>query len=105
MYDENYTTEPYETEEATQEASEQVEVSVQRISSSDSNGFKAVILDLIGDYEMVTKEYTYTGTNGYTTKQVTTEPDYAWMCSAAIFIIVLFCFLRILGGVICAKRN
>ena len=81
-----------------------VQTSITRVSASDSNGFKAIILNLIGDYEMVTKEYTYTSTNGYTTKQVTTESDYSWMISAGIFIIVVYCFLRILGGVICGRK-
>lgn len=81
-----------------------IQTSVTRVSSSDSNGFKAIILGLIGDYEMVTKEYTYTSNSGYTSKQVTTESDYSWMISAGIFIIVVYCFLRILGGVICGRK-
>lgn len=81
-----------------------VQTSITRVSASDSNGFKAIILNLIGDYEMVTKEYTYTSTNGYTSKQVSTESDYSWMFSAGIFIIVVYCFLRILGGVICGRK-
>lgn len=81
-----------------------IQTSITKVSASDSNGFKAVILGLIGDYEMVTKEYTYTSNNGYQTKQVTTESDFSWMISAAIFIIVVYCFLRILGGVICGRK-
>lgn len=78
--------------------------SIQTISADESSGFKAIILDLIGPYEMLTKEYTYTNpSNNYQSKQVTTEPDYSWMISAAIFIIVVYCFLRMLGGVICGR--
>lgn len=74
------------------------------ISANQANGFKAVVLGLFGDYEMITKEYTYTGTNGYTTKQVTTESDYPWMISAGIFSIVLYCLFRMVGGVLCGRK-
>lgn len=80
------------------------ETSIQTISSSDTTGFKSVVLELIGPYEMLTKEYTYTNpSSNYQSKQVTTEPDYSWMISAAIFIVVIYCFLRMLGGVLCGR--
>lgn len=81
-----------------------VDTDITRVSANNTNGFKSVVLALIGDYEMVTKEYTYTGNNGYTSKQVTTESDYAWMISAGIMLAVLYCFLRMLGGAIFGKR-
>lgn len=74
------------------------------ISASDATGFKAVILGLFGDYEMITKEYTYTSTQGYTSKQVTTESDYPWIISAAIFTVVLYCLFRMIGGVLCGRK-
>lgn len=73
------------------------------VTSADANGLKAVILDLIGDYEAVIVEYAYESSNGYTNYIREVQPDYAWLCSAAIFAIVLFCVLRIGGGLLCRK--
>lgn len=78
---------------------------ITRVTASDTNGFKAVILGLFGDYEMITKEYTYQNvSSGYSSKQVTTESDYPWMISAAIFTIVLYCLFRLIGGVLCGRK-
>lgn len=96
------------TSEVKDESLNIISVDVIRSSSpvtpNDVNGLKKILLQLIGDYEMVTAEYTYTSTNGYTSKQVTTEPDYAWMITAALFIIVLFCVFRMFGGIFNGKR-
>lgn len=81
-----------------------VDTHVMTVTPNDANGFKKVLLQLFGNYEMITKEYTYTGNNGYTSKQVTTESDYPWMISAAIFAIVLYSLFRLLGGVICGRK-
>lgn len=81
-----------------------VDTHVMTVTPNDANGFKKVLLQLFGNYEMITKEYTYTSNNGYTTKQVTTESDYPWMISAAIFAIVLYSLFRLLGGVLCGRK-
>ena len=74
------------------------------VQPGEVNGLKKIILQLIGDYDMVTNEYTYTSSNGYTSKQVTTEPDYAWMISAAVFALVLWSLFRFVGGIANGKR-
>ena len=75
-----------------------------KVSASQANGFKAVVLSLFGDYEMVTKDYTYQSYSGTVSHSITTEPDYAWMISAAIFTVVLYCLFRLLGGVLCGRK-
>lgn len=74
------------------------------VTPNDANGLKKILLQLIGDYEMVVNEYTYTSSQGYTNKQVTTEPDYAWISSCALFVIMIFCIFRLFGGLINGKR-
>lgn len=74
------------------------------ISASDTNGFKSVILALIGDYDVITKDYTYQAYSGSVSHSIEQQEDYPWMISAAIFIIVVYCFLRMLGGAIFGKR-
>lgn len=68
------------------------------VTPSDSSGLKAILLSLFGNYDPVVIEYAYTNTNGYVSYVREIEPDYAWMISAAIFAIVLYCFFRLLGG-------
>lgn len=74
------------------------------VGPDEATGLKKLLLQLIGDYDMVTAEYTYTSTSGYTNKQVTTEPDYAWMITAALFIMVLWSLFRFVGGLAVGKR-
>lgn len=94
------------TEPATTEhiVSEEVVRSVSPVTPTDANGFKAVLLSLFGDYETVVTEHRYISSNGYTSVQVTTEPDYAWMIASAIFTVVLYCLFRLLGGVMCGRK-
>ena len=76
-----------------------VSTDVRTISPSNTNGLLSIMLDLIGDYDLVSKTVTYTGSSGYTNVQVTTETNYPWLCSCGIFALLLFCCCRFLGGV------
>lgn len=82
----------------------EVTETVRAVTPNDANGLKKIMLQLIGDYEMVTKEYTYTSNNGYQTKQVTTESDYSWWFSCGVFALVLYSMFRLLGGVLIGRK-
>lgn len=73
------------------------------VTSDDANGFKAVILDLLGDYEGVVVEYSYENTNGYTSYVREIQPDYPWIASAVIFLAVLWCTFRMGAAILCKK--
>lgn len=73
------------------------------VTASDASGFKAVLLELLGDYDPVIIEYSYENTNGYTSYIREIEPDYVWMCTAAIFLVALYSVFR-LGGALLCKR-
>lgn len=76
-----------------------VEKSIQRVSASDSTGFKAVMLTILGDYETVVTDYEYRNANSqYNSHSINIERDWSWICSAAIFGLVVFCFFRFIGG-------
>lgn len=86
---------------------ETVSTDVLRISASDTSGFHAVILGLLGDYNpiAVTTSYQYPSGQTYQTRyQVDVEPDWSWICTAAIFIVVIFCLFRLIGGLFAWKR-
>lgn len=73
------------------------------VSASDANGFKAVVLDLLGDYEGIIVEYSYENTNGYTSYVREVQIDYPWLCSAAIFAIVLYSTIRLGAKILCNR--
>lgn len=82
----------------------EVNTEVLRISASDTSGFHAVILGLLGDYNPIVKDYTYQSAQGYYSHSIDIQPDWSWICSAAIFAIIIFCLFRLIGGIFSWKR-
>lgn len=81
----------------------EVQKEVLRITASNSSGFHAVLLGLLGDYNpvVVTTPYQYPQGTGYQTRyQVDVEPDWSWLAGAFIFAIVIYSLFRIIGIVI-----
>lgn len=77
--------------------------SQQRISASDTTGFKAVMLSILGDYETTITDYEYrTGSSNYTSHSINIERDWSWICSCGVFALLLYCTFRSIGG-ICAR--
>lgn len=75
-------------------------LSLAPITGSDTSGLKAVLLDLIGPYDPVIIEYRYHNPNSsYDSYLREVQPDYVWLCSFAMFALVLYCLFR-LGGVL-----
>lgn len=70
------------------------------ITPSDTTGFKSVMLSLIGNYDAVVVEYEYENNNGYSSYIREIQPDYVWLCSCAIFLVVIYCVFRIGGAII-----
>lgn len=68
---------------------------VSPVEPTDANGFKAVLLNLIGDYDAIVNEYQYTNSNGYVSYVREITPDYVWMISAGIFIVMMWCIFRL----------
>lgn len=75
--------------------------SLEPVTAADSNGLKAVILELLGDYSPVIVEYAYESSNGYTNYLREVQPDFPWLVSAAIFAIVLYCLIRMGVAMLC----
>ena len=87
-----------------QEITEDVTVSQLRISSNDTSGLHSVLLSLIGDYNPLVKDYTYTSTQGYVSHSIDIQPDWSWIMTCALFIVVIFCTFRFIGGIFACKR-
>ena len=81
-----------------------VSVSNERITSEDATGFKAVILGLIGDYETTVTDYTYqSGTSGYYSHSINVERDWSWILSCCGFFLMVYCVMRVIGGLLCSR--
>lgn len=68
---------------------------------TSASGLKGIMLNLLGAYDPPITQFRYqsnTSTNYTYVNDI--QPDYPWMCSAAIFAIVLFCVFKLLGGVL-----
>lgn len=73
------------------------------VTSADATGFKAIILDLIGDYESIVVEYEYENNNGYSSYVREIYPDYTWLCACAIFLVMLYCTFRLGAAILCKQ--
>lgn len=71
---------------------------------TSSTGLKGVLLDLFGPYMPTITQLQYRqGSNQYYTYTNDISPDYPWLCSAAIFAIVLYCVFRLGGSLLCKR--
>lgn len=73
------------------------------VTPENANGLKAILLELIGDYESIVVEYEYQNTNGYSSYVREIYPDYTWLCACAIFLVMLYCTFRLGASVLCKQ--
>lgn len=73
-----------------------------KISPSDTSGLKAVMLTILGDYETVVTDYTYqSGSSQYYSHSINIERDWAWLASACMLGLLVYCTFRAIGGMLC----
>lgn len=77
--------------------------SVSPITPDSTTGLKSVILGLIGSYDTIVTDYTYTSNNGYIQHTIQVQPDYVWMGSFLLLCLILYCLFR-LGGAMIGSR-
>lgn len=83
--------------------SETPSATVLRVSPSDTSGLHAVVLTLIGDYNPIVTDHVYSTSGSYTSHHVEVTPDWSWLASAFIFVVVLYSFFRIIGSIFLNK--
>lgn len=72
------------------------------------DGLKALVTSIFGEYTPITTTTVITETVGNETRQYLVETvasgsagvDYEWIAGVVLFAILLFCFMRLLGGVL-----
>lgn len=73
-------------------------VSVPPVTPSSTTGLKAALLTVLGNYDPVVVVYQYnTSTSGYSSYATDIQLDYAWIASAALLCLVIWCLFK-LGG-------
>lgn len=74
--------------------------SVAPVTPSSTSGLKAALLDILGNYDPVIVEYQYQSSQGYNNYLREVQPDYVWLCSAALLALVIYCLFKLGGGLI-----
>lgn len=73
-------------------------VSIPPVTPSSTTGLKAALLTVLGNYDPVVVVYQYnTSSSGYSSYTTDIQPDYAWIASAALLCLVIWCLFK-LGG-------
>lgn len=69
---------------------------VNEVTPADTYGLKAALLSVLGNYDAIIVEYEYQNTaNDVTTYMREIQPDYVWLCSAAILLVFIFCIFKL----------
>lgn len=75
--------------------------SVSPIAPADTNGLKAVLLSVLGDYDAIVVEYQYQNSNNnYYSYLREIQPDYVWIASFCMLALVVYCVFRLGGALI-----
>ena len=74
--------------------------SVNPATPQNTNGLKSVVLGLIGDYDTVVTDYTYTNYKGDIIHTIEVQPDYVFLCSFAMLFLIIYCLFRLGGALI-----
>lgn len=77
--------------------------SLNPIQPSGSGSLKDTLLSFIGDYDAVVVEYQYQNQQGTYQYLREIQPDYAWMISAAVLIVFVYCLFRLGGAILCRR--
>lgn len=73
-------------------------VSIPPVTPSSTTGLKAALLSVLGNYDPVVVVYQYnSSSSGYSSYATDIQPDYAWIASAALLCLVIWCLFK-LGG-------
>lgn len=71
---------------------------------TSGTGLKGILISLFGSYDPTITQFRYqsnTSTNYTYVNDI--SPDFPWLCSAAIFGLMIFCLFRLWGAVLCRQ--
>lgn len=92
-------TQTQETQVTIEPIQEDTQVTMLKVSANDTTGLHKILLGLIGDYNPIVTDHIYNQSGSYYSHHVEVTPDWSWIASALLFIVVIFCLFRLLGGI------
>lgn len=76
-------------------------VSIPPVTPSSTSGLKAAVLTVLGNYDPVVVVYQYnTSSSGYSSYATDIQLDYAWIASAVLLCLVIWCLFKLGGALI-----
>lgn len=71
------------------------------VTPSDTSGFKAVLLGLLGNYDTIVTVHQYqSSSSGYNSYVTDVQPDFVWLTGAALLLLLIYCLFRLGGALI-----
>lgn len=76
-------------------------LSLSPVTPSNSSGFKAVLVGLLGNYDTIVTVHQYqSDTSSYRSYVTDVQPDYVWLTGAALLLLLIYCLFRLGGALI-----
>lgn len=76
-------------------------LSLSPVTESNSSGFKAVLLGLLGNYDTIVTVHQYqSSSSGYNSYVTDVQPDFVWLTGAALLLLLIYCLFRLGGALI-----
>lgn len=76
-------------------------MSLSPVTETNSTGFKAVLLGLLGNYDTIVTVHQYqSSSQGYYSTVTDVQPDYVWLTGAALLLLLIYCLFRLGGALI-----
>ena len=71
---------------------------------TSASGLKGVMLDVLGSYDAIVVEHRYQNSSSGSYSYVRDiQPDYPWIASVVVFVVVLYCCIRLGAALLCRK--
>lgn len=74
--------------------------SLSPVTPSNTSGFKAVLLGLLGNYDTIVTVHTYESSSSSYRTVTDVQPDYVWLSGAALLLLLIYCLFRLGGALI-----
>lgn len=76
-------------------------LSLSPVTPSNTSGFKAVLVGLLGNYDTIVTVHQYqSSSSGYNSYVTDVQPDYVWLTGAALLLLLIYCLFRLGGALI-----
>ena len=75
-------------------------LSLSPVTPSNTSGFKAVLLGLLGNYDTIVTVHQYQSSSGHYSYVTDVQPDFVWLTGAALLLLLIYCLFRLGGALI-----